>query len=380
MTGMGRPRSNGNSDFPRYFHKDQGGYYVINPLNNKKARLGSDKARALQLFDHIRTLWEGEQVKQQAAAIVNRVAKLSNTPTLASYATTWQADILPTHRKRSGDPIGAKTRQDYQRLSGKIAEHAPFALPINRIELPTLRQFLNQWRTAPSYHNQLLAVLSLIYQSAIDAGITNINPLREIRRKPAPKRTEHIDQDAYLQITAHLEPWQQRACDLVYLISHRPADVLALIDKDITINPDRQTVIKFQAAKNDQPMEITGGNELAEIVEFFREWKARQRLVSPYLIVYPTSTYNSRHIGKPVSRDWLSRIWSAARKKAGYEHYQIRDLRKTALTDEAIIAGEATNKGGHQTEQMRRYYVIGQLPVRATNNLVVLRDRPAKSQ
>ena len=375
MVGMGKPRSAGNRDLPRHLYRDNKGFYVVNPINKKKARLGSDKDRALQLFDHIRTLWEGEQIKQQAAAIVGRVSKLSNTPTLADYAGTWQTDILPTHRKRSGDPIGKKTRQDYQRLATKIGNHRQFELPINRIELPTLRQFLNEWRNAASYYNQLLAVLSLIYQSAIDAGITNLNPMREIRRKPTPKRTEHIDQDAYLQITHHMHPWQQRACDLVYMISHRPADVLAIQEKDITILTDRTTLIKFQAAKNNQPMEITGGDELAEIVEFFRAWKIEQRLVSPYLIVYPVSTYNRRHIGKPVSRDWLSRTWSVAREKAGFEQYQIRDLRKTALTDEAIIAGEATNKGGHQTEQMKRYYVVGKLPIRANNNLVVLRKK-----
>ena len=51
-------------------------------------------------------------------------------------------------------------------------------------------------------------------------------------------------------------------------------------------------------------------------------------------------------------------------------------VRKNGLTDEARIAGKATNKGGHKTEQMREYYVVGGLPQRARSNLAVLRRTP----
>ena len=67
-------------------------------------------------------------------------------------------------------------------------------------------------------------------------------------------------------------------------------------------------------------------------------------------------------------------VFAAYRLTPEQGRYTLRDLRKKGLTDEARIAGKATNKGGHKTEQMREYYVVGGLPQRARSNLAVLRS------
>jgi hypothetical protein len=81
----------------------------------------------------------------------------------------------------------------------------------------------------------------------------------------------------------------------------------------------------------------------------FAEFKRQQHIISPALLVYP-NYMDMRSIGKPVSHRTMSNWWrearEAAREEIGFEHdYQLRDLRKKGLTDEALAAGKATDKG-----------------------------------
>lgn len=187
----------------------------------------------------------------------------------------------------------------------------------------------------------------------------------------------------YLRITGQLEEWEARACDLVYLISHRPGNVLRLRDEAPFVRYETRdggeyVVVSFTAAKNDQAVEIgdrvdtPGGIE--ETLAWFRRWKTDRGIVSPMVVCFPTSA-RPKHAGRGVSRDYLSRRFAQAVVAAGFDPgtYTLRDLWKTGLTDEARIAGEATKKGGHKTEAMRQYYVVGGVPQRVRNNLVVLR-------
>jgi hypothetical protein len=64
-----------------------------------------------------------------------------------------------------------------------------------------------------------------------------------------------------------------------------------------------------------------------------------------------------RSRGKPVSHRTMSNWWrearEAARDKIGFEYnYQLRDLRKKGLTDEALATGKATDNGLHDSEAM----------------------------
>jgi hypothetical protein len=66
---------------------------------------------------------------------------------------------------------------------------------------------------------------------------------------------------------------------------------------------------------------------------------------------------------------WLEARKAAQKKHEFKEEYQLRDLRKRRLTDEALTAGKATDKGAHSTEAMRNYYVLNKPPMRHGNTL-----------
>lgn len=384
-TQMGRPRKAGNKDKFPYLYVDSrdGGYYVRHPVTGRSARLGTkDKTRAHELYRVTTVTWEDEVLRAQAARIADRIrgaAVTNNAMTVCAYAAAFR-EKLPQLRKRDGNNLSAKTISDYARMLARVEKHDGFNIQIMDASVEICRQFLAAWRLGnPPYHNYMKALLARMFQSAVDEGLARSNPIDAVKKTPVPKRLVLIGDGPYVSITEKLQAWEARACDLLFLISHRPSDVLALTDKNISYY-DRRGVryvqITFTPSKNNQPMEIYEpvDGAIEETLQWFVNWKREQGIVSQYIVVYPRSS-RKRSIGKPLTTSYLSRKFTAAVVAAGFPRgaYKLRDLRKKGLNDEAVMAGRPTEKGGHKTEQMKSHYVVTAIPKRARNHLKGLR-------
>lgn len=385
---MARPRTT-QKDLPPglYCYPGRSCYIQVGDMN-PVALNTQDRTEALSIYWEFKKLWDTENTAKQADALADRLelaAKGADVTTVAEYAKQWRKTYLPKLLKRNGKPISEKTRADYSRMiEYQVEANDRFqALAIGNARTRDLRVFLSQWIASPAYYNYLKAVLSRMFAQAVDEGLLDANPIADVTRRATARREVVCPKTDYLKITAQLEEWEARACDLIYLVSHRPSDVLELQDREPWVRYEtrdgRKTVIlSFTATKNDQAVEIAddaqadGGIEAT--LQWFRRWKEEQGIITSRVVVYP-KTARRQDIGRAISRDYLSRRFAEAVVKAGFEagKYTLRDLRKTGLTDEAQIAGEATKKGGHKTEQMRQYYVVGSVPQRVRNNLVVVR-------
>lgn len=381
MRKMGRPRTSGRKDLPPGLYEDRDGYYYVkHPITGNSAYLNTkDREQAKALYWTQRATWDAELLEKQAQKIARRliaINKPGGARTFAQYATYYRTEKLPKAVTRSGKPLSDATREDYRRmLENSIEPSEHFAVPMAEVDDVVLRKFLSRWLDNPAHYNYMMSGLSRVFDCAIDEGLLRKNPLADVSRRAVPKRHVYVEDSDYLRITGQMAEWEARACDLIYFNSHRPGDVLALTEDNITTYKragKQMILVSFTATKNDQAMEIvdSASGDLAALLDWFREWKKAQGILSKHFVVYPT-TSRRRSIGKPVSVGYLSRQFSAAVIAAGFEKgkYKLKDLRKKGLTDEARKAGKPTNKGGHKTEQMRRYYVVGQLPMRARNNL-----------
>ncbi|AWN17137.1 hypothetical protein SALB1_2941 [Salinisphaera sp. LB1] len=115
---------------------------------------------------------------------------------------------------------------------------------------------------------------------------------------------------------------------------------------------------------------IYANEDLIEVIEWFREWKREQRLISATLVCYPLKISKRSLSGKPVSVAYISRRFTAAARAAGLDGYTLNDMRPKALTDEYLyLEGGDTDKGGHMTEAMKEHYRRVELPMRARSNL-----------
>jgi len=230
-----------------------------------------------------------------------------------------------------------------------------------------LRKFLSQWLNNPSYYNYVKAVLSKVLETAVDEGLLERNPATDISNRRVPKRDVYLPDNDYIPIMQKLlEEWHVQTCELIYLVSHNPVDVLLLRDA----NDIKGNKIHITRSKTEQDVVIEMNEDLAATVEWFRRWKRRQGITSPYLICHPLDAPRRSMISQPVSVEYISRRFTQAAIAAGFKPgtYTLRDLRAKGLTDEFEIAGDS-DKGGHKTEAMKRYYRRIKSPMRAKSNL-----------
>lgn len=390
MPPMGRPRKNGSKDLPPglYLYNDRNAYIKMKDMSEAVEIGTRDRAEALAIYWEFRKIYDAEKSVKRAEKLIADLtiaAKGGSHTTVAEYATTWRKSHLPKLVTKEGKLISKKTLGDYERmLRLQVETNEEFKnIAVAGVTAKQIRTFLARWISNPKYYNNFKSLLSRMFADVVAEGLRDMNPVVEIARRPVAKRNVYTPLDHYLSITAEMAEWESKACDLIYLISHRPGDVLRLRDQAPDVRYElrrgrKVVIVSFTATKNEQAMEIVdyvdseGGIE--SVLQWFRDWKKTQNLrLVKHFICYP-KTSRRRSIGLPISVGYLSRKFAEASLAVGLAgKYTPRDLRKKGLTDEARIAGKATNKGGHKTQAMREYYVVGGLPQRHKNKLTVIR-------
>ena len=383
---MNRPRSPGRRDLPPWFRVIRKGghtsYALEHPITREWATLSKDRDEALalywQLAPEIRAQVEAKRMGRRAvnvAAVMDQTRPRSGE-TLSKYLERWRTKILPTlTKRRSGKPIGEKTRGDYDRMCRlQIEPLADAGIPLASVDAQALRAILKPWLTMPHQYNYMRAVLSRALQHAVDEGLLAANPVKTVEGRAAPKRDVYVLDEHYVAITAKLPEYLSKACDILYLLSARPGDCLAL-RHDQVIEVDGKPCVAFTAGKTGEDQELISNTALAEVLDWWRAWRKQHAPLSPFLLVHPM-TASRQHRGNPIDRDWLSRRFKAAAIAAGLPQYHLADLRPKGITDEHL-AGNTGNKGGHKTEAMKRHYQRVRLPTRA-NVMIELPKRAAR--
>lgn len=366
---MGRPRKSGRKDWtPGLYREKYGAYYTRHPETRKRITLDKDEGRAKQMLRHLRDQWEEELIEALARKLAARLAQ-AQAPTAGgfpAFLARFREEVLPgLCSKRGGDPLKGKTRADYERIYRQAEQSETLNIPLPAVDEVILRKYLAQWLDSPSYYNYVRAAMTRALDRAVAEGLIRTNPMGHVARLRAGKRKVYCPDDAYLAITAHMEDWEARACDLIYMVSQDPIDALALTEANI----DGHT-IRFRREKTGPLVEIEMNADAQALLQWFRDWKQAQGIITPHFVVYPT-TKRRRDVGRPVTREYLYRRWVEALNKAGYPTgtYTLKDLRKKGLTDEHKATGEVSMKGGHKTRQMAEHYVCAEIPIRARMNV-----------
>ena len=404
-----RYRKEGNEDLTHYpglgRYKD-GRYFVKHPLSGRQASLKTrEKQVAIRRWAAVYKAWQAEQGDHIAERIAGRISDLGNTSapvTIANLLHQWRTEQLEQNLVKAkrgpgkGKPISDKTKADY-RADCQQLEKQPLAKKI-KLNSPTLlsdiRKLLSPWADRATHYNGLRNTLSRVFSWAITTGALTRNPMRDVEKAIEHRREVLITDEHYVQITNELATheffgkphdglWRAKICDMIYMLSQSPIDVFSL--KDAQINDDLYEEggqayygsITITRAKTTETVVIGMNEELRALVDWFRNFKRQQHIISPYLFVYPRYM-GDRYQSKRVTHRTMSAYWLEARNAAQAKYkftddYQLRDLRKRGLTDEALTAGKATDKGAHATEAMRNHYVLTKPPKRHGNTLKPIR-------
>jgi hypothetical protein len=314
------------------------------------------------------------------------------------YSEYYRKNCLPHATKRKKIPLGERTKKDYDgflRLQIEGSKNQCLDKFISRVTLQDLRGLLKPWLYKETTYNHIRAVLVRVFQQAVDEGLRPDNPARQIENRDTANRNVYIDDDAFLNITNNLSLWEAKACDLLYLVSGRPANVLNLNEQNVVkIDQDGEQwqELHFMGEKTNQPIELVINDDLTDLLQWFRDWKRGQCILSDHFVVYPlTSRHNC--IGKPITRGYLSEKFKLACIAAGYWHweeklspqtktmkqyktadYQLKDIRPKAITDENL-KDSSNNKGAHRSESGRRVYIRLPDPIRMETKISLISKR-----
>lgn len=391
-----------------YLRKDNGVYYVVNPYTRRQISLKTtDRSKAITRWAGLLRIWEqerGEYDLDEAAKKLSTTSQFESDSevSLAIYMRKWRTEVLGhgyedgkivwgechvlSQRGRNrGKPIALASRRDYASDAQQLeaSDDSDFLLSDPHI-LRRIRRLLSPWLTKPTHYNGLRNTLSRVLMHAVRDGVIDRNPIRDIEKISEPKREVLIPDDVYVKITEQLckhrlnkrikdGTWRAKICDLIYMLSQQPIDVFGLKEEQIKDDEGEFGEIHFARHKTGVPIVIEMNKELRDLIEWFRNWKRDQEIISPYLMVYPRY-FDMRSRTKPVRHRFMQISWAEACEAAGFKgQYQLRDLRKKGLTDEFLSQGE-NNKGGHESLQMRKHYRLIRPPERSKSTLKSLRD------
>lgn len=364
---MGRPRKKGNKDLPVGLEPPYGAgnYRMRHPVHGFMFSLKTkDRALAKERYFAIMETLKGEIEKTELHSLLS----INKNGSLSQYIIDYRDNYLPVALNNRGKQMNDGTKRIYRNYFTQINKeigHYPVT-DFNQDEgARIVRQYLSAWLLKPKSYNNIKAALSKLFDHIIDLGLITQNPCQAIKNKRTEKRDVYLTDEHYLLITNKMmleHELYAKAIDWLYIMSGRPTNMLDIKEKQIT---DRG--IEYQATKNDQFVIVEVDAELKELVSWFRNFKKEQGTVSPYLIVHPRNAKRGL-ARKPVTAERLYRVFKRACAVLELR-YTLRDIRPKALTDEALLAGKATNKGAHITQAMRDHYVKIKPPVRITNNL-----------
>lgn len=407
--------------YPGLYIRKDGGFYVKHPTTGKQASLGTkNRAAAIRLWKVLAARWEQER-GTNVDAIEQRLNNLSVPKSqgdhihLSDYLHQWRTQmlghqvvngnvvwgeckVLAQRGKRRGHPVAKPTRTDYANDCRQLEQQEAARFPLSDPKIVTkLRKLLKPWLQKPVHYNGLRNTLSRVLAHAVDEGLIERNPILDIRKAHEQKREVLIPDEAYRAITEQLRvhrlnkrefdgTWRAKVCDLIYMMSQQPIDVFGAKEKQATLydTPKLITLKDEQGAVVDQyevwglltfarhkttvGIELEMNKELRDLWQWFIDFKRKQGIISEYLMVYPMYM-DVRSRAKPVRHRFMQSAWREACEAAGYGYqYQLRDLRKTGLTNEYVAQGE-NDKGGHETEAMRKHYRLITPPKRARSTL-----------
>ncbi len=186
------------------------------------------------------------------------------------------------------------------------------------------------------------ALLSHVFNKAREWGLTDrANPCAGLRLQGSKRKRYLTDSEFHAIWTKACEPLRD-AMDLAYLTGQRPSDVLKMRRTDI-----RDGALWVRQRKTGTPLRIDIVDDLAAVIDRCTR-RAAAHAVQPLHLVQTER-------GQPVSYRALADRFDKARKAAGINDCQFRDIRAKTATDIGNLA-HAQKLLGHKSRSMTEIY------------------------
>ncbi len=297
---------------------DHGAFYFV-PKVGKKVNLGRDYGDALRRYADL-------------------VQPVTGRHTIGAVMDAYVREKLPKKKPR--------TQNDYTDAIARLRPVFGDMWPED-LEPKHVYRYLRE-RGAAIRANREIAVLSNVMQQAIEMGIVNANPCKEVRRNEESPRIRDVSDSEVAGFMAHTPPWLDAYIAIKSLTGLRQGDMLRL-----TVFADRDDGLFVETGKRGKRLLFGVTISLRAALD---EAKSQRRLPSEARLF-------------PITSQGFKSAWARAMARyaeRGGERFAENDLR-------AKVAGQAIDKGmdaasmlGHSSDAVtRRHYVRGTRKVTA---------------
>lgn len=203
-----------------------------------------------QVTKSFRTLSEAKQFKRQVDAG-------DRQPTSRQPFDAYAAEWLSTYRGRTARGLAESTRASYEDAITRLAVPYFGATPLDRIDPPTLRKFIDHLAAqglAPASVRRAYAPVRALLATAYDDGQLKTNPavgVRVIVRDTRPRTPKWLTIE---QTKALLAAMPAEQADLAYFIAAtgcRISEALAVCWRDIAPDESGQICVTIAESKTD---------------------------------------------------------------------------------------------------------------------------------
>lgn len=314
---MGRTRTS-RKDLPRRMYHYHGAYYFIG-ADRKRVHLGREFGPAMQGY----------------ATIVQPATGRQN---LGAVMDAYLREKVPTKKPRTQDDyLDAITR-----LRPVFGAMWPEDLAPRHVY-----QYLRE-RTAKVRGNREIAVLSNVMQQAIEMGLVDANPCKQVRRNAESPRERAVTDADVAAFLPHCPDWLRAYISLKTLTGLRQGDMLRLGKAN-----ERPDGLYVETGKRGKKLLFNWTPALRAALD---ECKAIRRRVSTLHL------FASRN-GTPMTASGFKTAWARAMAKAvgkGVESFAENDLRAKVAGEAMELGQDAASMLGHSTDAVtRRHYIRG---------------------
>lgn len=318
--------------------------------------------------------WTVEQAQQKATEINNTINQ-GNNPNEVKRALKAEPtfeevfrDYLDKKRKRSGEPLSDRTKDEYQKAA-QLHLGPIIGRKLSDLKQTTIRQ-LHAAIKSPAQSNKIKAIIGAVFRWAADEGITDLSPpVRGLKNQLIRSRERFLQPDEIRRFLEAVDASPQRDFFLLALLTGaRRENILAMQWKELDLG---QAVWRIPKTKNGESQTIPLTHEAVAILESRKQGK-----IVNALWVFPGSTRHVRKMDgeakKPTGHMHMPRrAWSAVLAHAGLDnHLRFHDLRRTLGSWQArqgaslAVIGKSLGHKSHQATQI--YSRLDLDPVRSS--------------
>lgn len=333
--------------------------YQDNKIPGLKIRITSNNVKSFCVFKRVKggsplrtTLGRYpemsiEQARRKAAVVLAEIAEGGNPGEIkrALRAELTFSSIFDLYLTRYATVHKKTGQQDAQRYKQYLAK--PLGKKkisaITREDIANIHSYITM-AGHPTVANRVLALLSVVFNRAIEWGFTDTNPCTNIRRNKEISRDRFLQTEELPKFFAALEAETNHTARdyfwLSLLTGARRSNVLSMRWSDISL---MEEIWRIPMTKNGTPQNVPLSSKAIEILQV-----RRKNLGDEEIFVFPGSGVTG-HLVEP------KKAWVRILERAGITNLRIHDLRRTmgswqAKTGASLsVIGKSLNHKSVQT-------------------------------